>query len=815
VIPDFDVRPDPRAINLSGSSLPERTFLLGNKGGFVLYLPVAQNVRDRTLHAIKWFGASGFGRTYLEDNRVWIVLEGVHVKLDRSNQTDFVQEVDSAVLSFKVAGHVVRQSYFMPNRVAAFVMTLEADTDASFVVEPQFDMRYYQSFDDRFDRYSVEVLETGDQPRQWSPQLHVTNVVDGPGDTGDLAFYSAIASPDEISVSLLPAAERLRKKVYLKDELREKAIVKAYTETLERSPDEAPIWDEYETTVYAPAHISGASPLTICYTFGDQPGEAPAAMSKIAGDLGALTADKRDESLDRLRHGTLVTGREDVDLAYNHILMRFDNALVARNVKFHGPHERDHFNAIFAGNKYFLDAWKRDENIALIALLKTGDYGTVRAILSDTWQDQDRRTGRLPHIIRLGEPLVFFSSDGTLWALLRLWQYTRMTGDLTLLNEKYEMVERFFSASLEFVGRGLLPSGGIVDATYRWETWMDTPYTPRDGYPVEIELLWLTVLKAFLLLIGERTPELGERLEAVCEEGCETFSRFFLDGYLADSLGYDWEPRKLLTPNGYMAFGLGFPLPEDLQRGMIALARDQLAGRCGIRSLAPRDWSKVLSSEFLADPHNVRGKEMASVGIYDYHRGVEWLWLNQFFVAGELLCGDVDSAFDLYVKNQVHSTLHDLGVAGLSELYDMHGPLGADFQAWSMAGFVAALHHFAGVEVDAVDRRITARPCIPSSWRDLACRYQIGKTRFDLLYRLEDGIQEIDVTPVDHVPQGHVLRLGVRSLPGDRRTRVTVNGQDVSSDRIERVPASHGFEAWIELPFDDRVVATFASGLEA
>src|SRR5205085_6817476 len=115
---------------------------------------------------------------------------------------------------------------------------------------------------------------------------------------------------------------------------------------------------------------------------------------------------------------------------------------------------------------------------------------------------------------------------------------------------------------------------------------------------------------------------------------------------------------------------------------------------------------------------------------YNYHRGVEWLWLNQFFVAAELLCGDVDTAFDLYLKPQVHTTLHEGGVGGLPELYDMHGPLGADYQAWSMAGLVNGLRRFAGVEVDAVDRRIDIHPRIPAAWPHLVTRSQVGETRF-------------------------------------------------------------------------------------
>jgi len=271
-------------------------------------------------------------------------------------------------------------------------------------------------------------------------------------------------------------------------------------------------------------------------------------------------------------------------------------------------------------------------NQILVVLL----LATACAILQNTWQCQDERTGRMPHIIRGGEPLVYDSSDGTLWALLRLFEYTTRSGDQSLLRDKMPMVEHFFEASMNFVQRGLLPSGGIIDRAYLWETWEDTPYTPRDGYPVEIELLWLTVLSRFGPVVRESNAALADQMERVLWEGTETFRLFEHDGYLVDSRLYDWQQRRILTPNGYIAFGLEYPLPDDLVRSMVMLGRDQLAGHRGIRSLAPRDWPSVLPATFLADPHNVQGKDMRSVGIFNYHRGIEWEWLNPFFVARRL-----------------------------------------------------------------------------------------------------------------------------------------------------------------------------------
>lgn len=794
-------------IILAGDAMLNRTALLGNQSGLVLHLPVELNVRDRTLVPSKWFGAAAFGRHYLTATRLWVVLSGELQPLDRKNQTEFTQAFDRVVRTYRIHGLTVRQTFFVPDGVDAIVMSVECDHEVRVVAEPQFDMRYYQSFNTDFAGYSTQI-----EPNSDGERLIVSNRTAGPTlMLPELTFHAVIAAANgTMRVELLPLGDRLREKTFLVDERRQKAIHTAYAETHVESPDHAPIWEQYSTMVYAPATIHGTTPLHLVHAFAPGAEQACSAADETIHNFASLRESKRAVVAARLAAGKLATGKPEIDTAYAQVLARFNDCLVARGitVRAHGDEEHS-YDAIFAGDKYFLDAWKRDENISLGALLATGDYATMRSILKDTWQFQDERTGRLPQIIRLGDPVVYYSSDGTLWALRRLAQYTRTTGDTSLLDAKYSMVEHFFSASLGFVQRGLLPSGGIVDKGYLWETWEDTPYTPRDGYPVEIELLWLCALESFLPAIRQRNPMLAERLQAAHDEGRDTFNLFYLDGYLADSLSYQWKPRKLLTPNGYIAFEVDYPLPADFARSMVMLGREQLAGRVGIRGLAPRDWPSVLTPEFVADTNNVKGDDMASVGIYNYHRGIEWLWLNQFFVRGELCYGDPEKAYERYVEGQVQSALHAGGVGGLSELYDMHGPLGADFQAWSMSSFIESLHAFGGIDVDAVSRKVSVRPLPPKSWESFRARRKVGETQFDVEYRREGSAQVVGVRAIDPIPDGYSLRVGVRLDDGPRAAGVTVNGEAAAGQVEHR--GEHGCESWVETPFTPNVEARFGS----
>lgn len=790
---------DSYALSFDARHLREHTFLLGDRGGFVLYLPAARNPGDRGLQGIKWFGASGFGRSFLEGLRVWVEAGAAQIELNRENQTDFVMRLDGATRIYRVNGRDVRESFFVPDGYQTVVWTLQ--TDLPCAVKPEFDMRYYQAFSSDFSRYSVEETDRG---------LFVCNQVENVGPLhAEMRFYGLVGTIEGAArVEMLPPDQRLVTKTYLRDERREKLVVGAYKETMERDPDEAPIWDVYSTKVYAPAIFRSDGSMSLACAFGDDPTEVRDGLSAVHRNLPTMRRQKDADALRQLQEGLLETGNRDVDLAYAHILTRFNDALVARDATLHiDPVHQQHYYAIFAGDKYFMDAWKRDENVSLEALLATNDYQTVRKILGDTWQFQDDRTGRLPHIIRAGEPLVYYSSDGTLWALQRLYEYTRDSGDQTLLEAKMPMVEKFYSASRGFVRQGLLPSGGIIDKSYLWETWEDTPYTPRAGYPVEIELLWLTTLAELLPAVRRHNGELAAWMAQTLEEGKQTFSRFVCDGsYLADSLTYAWQRECLLTPNGYIAFGLDFPLPPALAYAMVLLGRQQLAGERGIRSLAPRDWPCVLPKQFLEDPHNVRGTEMASVGIFNYHRGIEWEWLNPFFVAGELTYGSTEQAFRLYVEGQVREAIGEVGIGGLSELHDRHGQVGADFQAWSMAGFLRGLHLFAGIKVDAPAKTVRIRPSIPTVWPYLRCRRRVGDTRFDVHYEERSGgTRRLEVHLLDQVPDGYTLELGLRVPDGARVASTGVNGGPMKPQawdyRPSGLPDVEG-EIWTSRPLD-------------
>ncbi|PZR99075.1 MAG: hypothetical protein DLM70_16065, partial [Chloroflexi bacterium] len=260
--------------------------------------------------------------------------------------------------------------------------------------------------------------------------------------------------------------------------------------------------------MYAPVtlHIPGNG--LVVYGFGATREEALDQLATLQENLLGYEVQKSDTAVEILRHGSLQNGTPWVDLAYAQVLTRLMDALVARNAVAEDTALDRPATMILAGNQYFHDSWKRDENIALGFLLTLGFYDLAREVIQSTWQLQDERTGRLPQRIRAGEAPPYHSSDGTLWALWRLYQYWRCSGDESLIREKLPMVQRFFARSLERVVDGLLPSGRTAAPEYLWETWMDTPHTPRDGFPIEIQMLWIACLRVFRPLVHDYDPDL-------------------------------------------------------------------------------------------------------------------------------------------------------------------------------------------------------------------------------------------------------------------------------------------------------------------
>jgi hypothetical protein len=139
----------------------------------------------------------------------------------------------------------------------------------------------------------------------------------------------------------------------------------------------------------------------------------------------------------------------------------------------------------------------------------------------------------------------------------------------------------------------------------------------------------------------------------------------------------------------------------------------------------------------------------------------------------------------------------------LSELHDVRGQLGADFQAWSMAGFIESLHLFAGVAVDALRETVRIRPSLPREWTFVRCRSRVAGSCFDVEYREPSPLQRsLKVHAVDSLPARYEICLGFRLPPHTRVASASCNGDRLASgvwSYQEGCAADAPGEAWITM----------------
>ncbi|MGH7968375.1 MAG: amylo-alpha-1,6-glucosidase, partial [Limisphaerales bacterium] len=197
---------------------------------------------------------------------------------------------------------------------------------------------------------------------------------------------------------------------------------------------------------------------------------------------------------------------------------------------------------VIAGYPWFLD-WGRDSFICARGLLAAGMVDEVKQLLVTFARFE--KDGTLPNTIFGEDASNRDTSDAPLW-------FGVVCEELAALQGPVEGIPleggRTIGAVLESIGvnyaRGT-PNGIHMDpdSALIWSpshfTWMDTNYpacTPREGYPVEIQALWLRLLRQ-LARIG--SPDKRDHWRSLAEQALASIKNlFWLDspGYFADVL---------------------------------------------------------------------------------------------------------------------------------------------------------------------------------------------------------------------------------------------------------------------------------------
>lgn len=346
-------------------------------------------------------------------------------------------------------------------------------------------------------------------------------------------------------------------------------------------------------------------------------------------------------------------------------------------------------HSIIAGYPWFAD-WGRDTFISLPGIcLHTGRTEEAKAILRD--YAAAMQNGLIPNRFSdRGDGADYNTVDATLWfanALYRTlkteWDEALAREGLTWLNEAFEWHEKG-----TLYGIGVDPEDGLLRQGQEGVqlTWMDAKVgdwvvTPRHGKPVEINGLWINMLRIGEWLAGQLGEPAGHFVVAAERAEAHFEAKFWhpVQMHYLDTADPD---DASLRPNQIIAMGLPFS-PMNGENARVALSKclAQLVTPFGVRTLGP-------------DEPGYKGRYEGSLAERDaaYHQGTVWPWLlGPTASALVRLTHDWIGARRLLEHAGV--MMRECGLGGIAEVYDgdePHLPGGCPWQAWSVAEILRA-----------------------------------------------------------------------------------------------------------------------------
>lgn len=375
--------------------------------------------------------------------------------------------------------------------------------------------------------------------------------------------------------------------------------------------------------------------------------------------------------------------------------------------------DRDGGRTVIAGFPWFLD-WGRDTLICLRGLVAAGRLDDCRGIIRAFASFEEQ--GTIPNMIRGADSGDRATSDAPLWliAAAEVLHDALPSGEGASLL-RLDCGGRPLLAILESLAwhyRSRLPNGiccdsasGLVFSPPHF-TWMDTNYpagTPREGYPVEIQALWLHALAFLSRVTGKGCYAEWRALAA------DSFRRLYVR---ADGLGLhdcllgpagrpaaDCTPDDAIRPNQLLALTLCPDcVPPEARRAVLSVCAGLLIPG-GIRSLDDRPLSVPLpivrDGVPLNDPHHPYwgqyGGDEDTRRKAAYHNGTAWGWQMPLYceaLARE--CPEDSGALRTALALLETAALAmEAGCLGqMAEIYDgdaPHAGRGCPAQAWSMS----------------------------------------------------------------------------------------------------------------------------------
>ncbi|MEW6671006.1 MAG: amylo-alpha-1,6-glucosidase [Thermodesulfobacteriota bacterium] len=374
---------------------------------------------------------------------------------------------------------------------------------------------------------------------------------------------------------------------------------------------------------------------------------------------------------------------------------------------------RGDFKTVIAGYPWFLD-WGRDALIFTRGLIAAGKTADARDVIKLFGQYEEN--GTLPNMIRGADAGNRDTSDAALWFFTACTDLVRAEGSESFLDEACG--RRSVRQILIAIARALMtgtpngirmdPDSGLLFSPAHF-TWMDTNHpagTPREGYPVEIQALWIAALSFLAQMDASKGNRSWQQIGRLAQASLLELFRLEKTGYLSDCLhaGPGKSARQAvaddaLRPNQLLALTLGAVGDAALGRNILS-ACEELLVPGAIRSLADRPLEFPLpivhQGRIINDPG--RPYQGRYTGDEDtrrkpaYHNGTAWTWMfPSFCEAWVAVYGDKARETALAWLSSSAELLRQGSMGHLPEIRDgdfPHTSRGCDAQAWGASEWV-------------------------------------------------------------------------------------------------------------------------------
>jgi len=359
----------------------------------------------------------------------------------------------------------------------------------------------------------------------------------------------------------------------------------------------------------------------------------------------------------------------------------------------------------------------RDTLIALRGMISAGFLTESRDIILQFASFEEN--GTIPNVIRGGDVSNRETSDAPLWLFIAVEDYIAAKGDDKILREKcgernlMQVLDSILSHYRDGTSNGIKTDeeSGLVFSPAHY-TWMDTNYpagTPREGYPIEIQVFWASALR-FMSRYASQWKVLFEKVTTSIEK------YFWLEdkNCLADCLhagpgqkASDSVAGDAIRPNQLFAVTLDILIEKDKKIAVIN-ACEQLLIPGAIRTLADEEVKMLLP--IYRDGMLLNDPKRPYWGRYEgdedtrrkaaYHNGTAWTWpFPSYCEALYKVCGVSarERALSLLLSAK---TIVEKGCIGqIPEILDGDSPhqlRGCGAQAWGVTEFYRVYHILSG-----------------------------------------------------------------------------------------------------------------------